>query len=260
MVQKPVVVIAGAPDWAEAVAASLTREGFASVRYVDQKRYVARLTDDQAAMILVDGDCGDESWRFWVTTPKASPATRRIPVVLVSGNLVTRREARDVGADMALTPEKLLSALPTLLADHARVPDSTRLDALAGQCAEPLPPEAREAIAAFNAGEFYKQHDRLEALWRREPGPVRDLYRGILQVGVAYYQITRGNRQGALKMLLRSVQWLADLPDVCQGVDVKQLRTDANRVREALEHIDNADIARFDRGLLRPVNLMDAAG
>jgi len=51
-------------------------------------------------------------------------------------------------------------------------------------------------------------------------GPVRELYRAILQVGIAYYQIERGNHRGALKMLLRSVQWLAMLPDRCQGIDV----------------------------------------
>ncbi len=40
-----------------------------------------------------------------------------------------------------------------------------------------------------------------------ESGPVRDLYRAILQVGVAYYHITRGNHAGGLRMLRRCVQW-----------------------------------------------------
>ena len=70
-----------------------------------------------------------------------------------------------------------------------------------------------------------------------EPGPVRQLYQGVLQVGIAYYQITRGNGRGALKMLLRSIQWLAPLPDVCQGINVAQLRADAAAVRAELERV-----------------------
>jgi hypothetical protein len=87
---------------------------------------------------------------------------------------------------------------------------------------------------------------------------VRDLYRAILQVGVAYYQITRGNPRGALKMLLRSVQWIAILPDVCQGVDVKRLRDDSYGVRAALESMDPDDIAAFDPRLLKPVQMVDS--
>ncbi|MCZ7543648.1 MAG: DUF309 domain-containing protein [Anaerolineae bacterium] len=253
---RPVAVIAGAPAWADAARSILARAGFAPVCYADPAGYVARLVDDAAAMVLVDG--GGADWRFWVTTPKVSPATRRIPVVLVAADAQTQRAALGVGADAVLAPDELEAALPGLLADRARVPEPARLEALARACAEPLPPQARAAIAQFNAGAFYAQHDLLEALWVAERGPVRDLYRGILQVGVAYYQITRGNRDGALKMLLRSVQWLAHLPDVCQGVDVAQLRADSRRVRAALETTDPADMARFDLRLLKPVLLVTA--
>ena len=61
---------------------------------------------------------------------------------------------------------------------------------------------------------------------------------------------------GAVKMLRRSVQWFALLPDVCQGIDVHQLREDAARVRAALDALDPADIDTFDRSLLKPVRLV----
>ncbi|MDZ4766315.1 MAG: DUF309 domain-containing protein [Chloroflexota bacterium] len=122
-------------------------------------------------------------------------------------------------------------------------------------CSEPLPPEAVEAIAKFNAGEFYEQHDLLEALWRAEPRAVRDLYQGVLQIGVGYYQITRGNRRGALKMLARGQRWLAGVPDACQGVDVAQLRADADAVRAELMRVGD-DLAAFDQGLLKPVQML----
>ena len=89
-----------------------------------------------------------------------------------------------------------------------------------------------------------------------QTSPIRELYRVILQVGVAYYHITRGNHAGGLKMLRRTVQWFTMLPDECQGVNVRQLRTDADRVRAALRAMAPADIASFDRSLLKPVPLV----
>jgi hypothetical protein len=68
----------------------------------------------------------------------------------------------------------------------------------------------------------------------RRGGPVRDLYRAILQIGISYFQIERGNYRGAVKMLLRVRQWLAPLPAVCQGVDVSRLREDVERVYATL--------------------------
>jgi predicted metal-dependent hydrolase len=91
----------------------------------------------------------------------------------------------------------------------------------------------------------------------QESGPVRDLYQGILQIGVAYYHIQRGNTRGGLKMLRRSVQWLAYVPDVCQGIDVRHLREDAARVRAALATVDPANAAPLDRSLFRPIRLVD---
>jgi predicted metal-dependent hydrolase len=120
-------------------------------------------------------------------------------------------------------------------------------------CSETLPDSAREAIALFNAGEFYRQHDLLEALWREEARPVRALYQGILQVGVGYYQVTRGNAQGAAKMLVRAARWLEPLPDTCQGVDVAQLRADAARVLAELRRLGAARVGEIDRALLKPV-------
>ena len=116
-------------------------------------------------------------------------------------------------------------------------------------CAEPLPPEAEEAIRLFNAGEFYKQHDLFETLWREEARSIRDLYQGILQIGVGYYQITRGNVRGALKMIARGQRWLAPLPDQCRGVDVAALRADAAHVAAELKRVG----VEIKRSLLKPV-------
>jgi hypothetical protein len=46
------------------------------------------------------------------------------------------------------------------------------------------------------------------------------------------------------------------LPDVCQGVDIRQLREDSYRVRAELERLNPQDISQFDRSLLKPVKLV----
>ena len=97
-----------------------------------------------------------------------------------------RDEALRSGANLVLASDELIDALPMLLTDLARVLDETTLAELDRQCSEPLPPEALDAVAKFNAGAYHEQHDAFEALWMQEPGPVRQLYQGVLQVGIAY--------------------------------------------------------------------------
>jgi predicted metal-dependent hydrolase len=74
---------------------------------------------------------------------------------------------------------------------------------------------------------------------------------------VAYYQVQRGNRRGAYKMLLRSVQWLNILPDACQGVDVAALRDDVAALRAAIEGLpEDADLTPLE-AYLKPVPLVE---
>jgi predicted metal-dependent hydrolase len=167
-----------------------------------------------------------------------------------------RRAALSSGADLSMPPNELVKQIRQLVEDYARIADAETLKELDCGCDEELPPLAVEGVAKFNAREYYPQHDLFEAQWVKTKGPVRDLYRAILQVGVAYYQIERGNHRGALKMLLRSVQWLSLLPDICQGVDIRQLREDSYHVRAELEAMNPADIAQFDRNLLKPLKLV----
>jgi len=250
---KPLVVIAGQPDWAGQARQTLG-DACTVVEYTSREGYVSRLVNDRPALILVNGDTDD--WPFWTATPRASPATRRIPILLISVDKDVQVKALLSGADLAFPPDVLADARQ-LVADYGHVRSAEEIERLDCECAERLPELARQGVEKFNAGDYYRQHDLFEALWMQTQGPVRDLYRAILQVGIAYFQITRGNYRGALKMLLRSVQWLAILPDVCQGVDVRRLREDSYRVRSALESLPPEEIDRFDRSLLRPVRILD---
>ena len=182
---------------------------------------------------------------------KTNAATRRIPVCFVSDEGDNRAEAIACGADLALSWTELRDRIRQIVSDLARIPDAAVLEQLECDCQQKLPSLAIDGVKAFNQGEFYRQHDLFEEQWVKTAGPVRDLYRAILQVGVAYYQIERGNYRGALKMLQRSVQWLYLLPDSCQSIDVAELRRDSYAVRAELQRLGPECLAEFDRTLLK---------
>lgn len=126
-------------------------------------------------------------------------------------------------------------------------------ESLPGFCRGEMHPRARKGIQEYNAGEYYEAHEYLELAWRDTDSPGRDLYQGILQVGVAYYQIQRGNYRGALKMFNRARDLLQSLPDVCQGVDVAVLRRDAKRVEDILREKGPEEMDEIDPGRFQPV-------
>lgn len=215
----------------------------------------SKLSAWQPALLVFDLNNEDVPWRHWIASLKSSPATRRIPILAFGSHVETEtlKEARRVGADTVVARSRFSSALPDLLQEHARGADK---EALAETCAQPLADLALEGIEMFNEGHFYKCHDFLEEAWVNDESAGRDLYRGILQVGIAYYQIERGNYRGALKMLLRVRQWLDPLPAVCRGVNVARLREDVDRVHDALEKLGPEAIDDIDRGLFRVIEIV----
>lgn len=120
-------------------------------------------------------------------------------------------------------------------------------------CKGPLHPKAIEGLHLFNAGRYFEAHEELELAWKDEQGRIRQLYQGILEAGVSYLHITRGNYPGAVKVYIRSMKWLRDWPDVCRGVDVAQLRNDLDAAIAEVKRLGEARITEFDRSLLKPV-------
>ena len=220
--------------------------------------FVRRLAEWQPRLIIVELSSTAIPWAEWIAAAKASPATRRIPVLAFGPHtdLELRETALVAGCDAVVAKSRLVMALPVLIETYARLFDYAGIET---DCAGQPSALALKGIALFNAGSYFEAHEELELAWKEEAGPVREVYRGILQVAVAYLQITRRNYRGALKMFLRLRQWLDPLPERCLGVDVAQLRADALRAREALEALGPDRLDEFDLQLLRPV-LLDETG
>lgn len=213
-----------------------------------------RLTQWQPVLLIFDLGNSAVPWRQWIPSIKSSAATRRVPVICYGPHVDTKAlsEARDLGAEVVVPRSRFSGAMPELIAEHARESDRV---ALLETCQEPLLELARKGIEMFNEGQFYKCHDYLEEAWMEDDSPGRNLYRGILQAGIAYYQIERGNYRGALKMLLRVRQWLEPLPDVCRSVDVARLRQDVDNVHRAVLDLGPDQLDEIDRSLFRTIRL-----
>src|SRR5438093_3702722 len=116
------------------------------------------------------------------------------------------------------------------------------------RCSESPPPRLRRGIEQFNRGEFYEQHETLEEEWLAERDPVRYLYQGILQVGVGFEHLRRGNPVGARALWRRGISNLEPFRGGCMNVDVDRLVAATERCLEELERVG---IERFDRTLIR---------
>jgi predicted metal-dependent hydrolase len=213
--------------------------------------YLRRLTQDQPAAVVVDLASEGPPWADWIAAQKGSPATRRIPAIGLLPDSAT--EPQGMGFDR-LVPYADLARLPTVVAEVARCVDH---EGLARDCTGALSALGREGVRIFNRGAYFDAHEILEHAWNEDRGPARELYRGLLQIAVAYLQIERGNYNGALKMFLRMRQWLDPLPDTCRGVDVAAARRAALAAQAALEALGPARIADFDRTLFKPILIHD---
>ena len=101
-------------------------------------------------------------------------------------------------------------------------------------------------IELFNAREFYECHEVLEEIWLAEPEHIRTLYQGILQVGVAFYHLSRANYRGATSLLETGITYLRAFTPACMGVDVQQLVDDSIHCYAELQRLGKDGMAEFD--------------
>jgi len=228
-------------------------EGATALSPIDQAAFLTAMRDG-ARLVIVDTSAQDIPWLKWVSAAKEDASTEAVPILAfgshVDGEL--RQRALGAGVDRYLARSNFSEGLPEIIAAAVR-------EATDEPCGEPLPARALHGIEEFNAGQYFEQHETLELVWRAELRPIRDLYRGVLQIGVACLQVERGNAPGALKMIDRGVKWLQPFRPACQGIDVDRLLADAARLREEIERRGAAQVDRGDRRLFPKVHLTTAS-
>jgi len=127
---------------------------------------------------------------------------------------------------------------------------------VATECGDPPPPDLLKGIHEFNEGEFFEQHETLEALWRATDTDVRYLYQGILLVGVGFYHLGRGNYHGAQAKLAAGIEMLEWFAPACQTVDVADLIARTRPALEQVRALGRERLGEFDRSLIPQVRLL----
>jgi len=182
-------------------------------------------------------------WAQAIRRCKLRPHTRHTPIYAFGSHVDTEtlRRARQAGADYVWARSRMAREWPQVVARHLR----PAVRELAG-CQDPLSRAAARGLLLFNQGDYFEQHEYLEEAWRAEERPVREMYQGILQVGVAFLQIQRGNWAGAIKLFRRGLPRLRDLPPVCQGVQVGKFREAAEAIHREITRLGPEGLAQFD--------------
>lgn len=103
-------------------------------------------------------------------------------------------------------------------------------------------PEYLQAIACFNAGEYFAAHEWLEILWRRSVGTERHFYHGLIQAAVALHHFHRGHRRAAHRLAERALTHLAEVPTPFRGLDVADF---AEQLRRFFERPEQAPVPRI---------------
>jgi predicted metal-dependent hydrolase/CheY-like chemotaxis protein len=194
-------------------------------------------------LVLVDVNLPGD-WEGAIRRCKLRPHTRQIPLYAYGSHVDTAllAAARAAGADHAWARRKMMAELLAVVDRHlhpaVRHPEGWN---------EPLHPEAVIGVEEFNAGHYFEQHEHFETAWMAEPRPIRDLYQGVLQIGLAFLQIELGNWAGALKMFRRGLPRLRDLPPICQGIDVASLRKVAEEIHREVTELGPAQLGEFDQ-------------
>ena len=182
-------------------------------------------------------------WETAIQRCKLSPQNRQIPIYAFGSHVDTEtlRRARQAGADHAWARSKMMEELVAVVQRHVHPP----VRDVEGS-ADPLSRAAVAGLLEFNRRDYFEQHEYLELAWNEESRPVREMYQGILQVGVAFLQIERGNWRGALKIFRRGLPRLRELPAVCQGVDIVRFRAAAEAIHAEVTALGPERLAEFD--------------
>jgi hypothetical protein len=204
-------------------------------------------------LVLVDVN-SPGAWLDAIHRCKLRPHTRQIPVYAFGSHVdtATLAAARKAGADHAWARSKMMEELVAVVDRHlhppVRYPDGWD---------SPLSEQAQLGLEHFNAGDYFEQHEYFETAWMAEPRPIREFYQGVLQVGVAFYQIERDNWAGALKLFRRGLPRLRDLPPICQGIDLATFRAESEAIHQEVVALGPKKLAEFDRSRFPKIRLVE---
>jgi predicted metal-dependent hydrolase len=104
-----------------------------------------------------------------------------------------------------------------------------------------------KGIEEFNTHRFFECHETLEDIWRAERRPLRQFYKGVIQVAAGFHHLRRNNWKGTVNKLESGTRYLDPFRPRYLGVDVQRLIDEARGCRSAIGELGRERIVEFDR-------------
>lgn len=148
------------------------------------------------------------------------------------------RSVRAAGFDGALMLEAVLQPDPARSVAAVRAlldPMIAMVNRGEPGCGSAPPPGVLEGIRLFNEGLYYECHEEIEHEWHAETGEIRNLYQGILQIGVGFHHASNGNLRGARLLLTDGLAKLGNYLPACLGIDTQALWDESATVLDDIE-------------------------
>jgi hypothetical protein len=179
-------------------------------------------------LVIVDLFSRSLPWEALVRRIKGSKMGH-IPVLGFGPHvdLRLREQALAAGCAAVVGRGAIAGQLAHLVEKHKWVVDSIR-------CRDEPPQLLLEGINLFNHGEYFECHEVIEQAWNEEKAPVRVMFQGILQIGVACHHVRRKNWRGAMKLLERGSLKTRRFAPTCMGINLAKLLADAEAIRQEL--------------------------
>lgn len=87
-----------------------------------------------------------------------------------------------------------------------------------------------EGIRLFNRGEYFACHEAWEEIWRSTTAEPKDLFQGLIQIGVGMFHFYERQRpQVALRVLTKGYLRLLPLAPESHGLDLASLLSSVER-------------------------------
>ncbi len=249
---EPIVLLVNDIMFATRLENLVRQAGFTPIFAVDEAALTRSMTR-APVLAIVDIFSPGLNWEPLVRQIKGPGRKSDHVPVLAFGphtDAPLRRRALDAGCTAVVARSAIVSQLPALVEKHRWRVEHTC-------CGESLPPLVVRGLEEFNRGQYYRCHETLEDAWNAESRSVRLLYQGILQIGVGFFHITKGNWRGAMKVLERGIPKIARFAPACQGVDVASLLADAQTVHTEILRLGADGLADFDVARLPKISWKD---
>jgi hypothetical protein len=88
-----------------------------------------------------------------------------------------------------------------------------------------------------------------------ETRPLRQLYQGILQIGVAFHHLRAGRFRPVLTLLQRGSGYLEPFAPTCLGVDVARLLAESERCLAEVRCLGPEGLNGFDWSLVPRIDI-----